>query len=306
MQAIANLNGTIQAAKDTKISIFDRGFLYGDSIYEVVRTYDGVAFYHQEHLDRLENSARLARMPLSQSRELLDQEIRRTVKAANPKTDVFVRYTLTRGEGPLDLDPATAQQTSYLILVKELPQWNQRFYQSGVNLFIPEIRRNSPMSLDPNIKSGNYLNNVIAVGEAKKHGADDALLLSAEGKLTEASNSNICFVQDKKIISPLHEPQTHTGNLKGITKLVVKELCQRLGLQYEEKALYPEHIKEFSEAFVSSATREVMPVKKITDGKSSQDFPSAGGSVTRALQKEYKQFLKEYIDQHRAESFFTL
>jgi branched-chain amino acid aminotransferase len=307
MQATANVNGIITAASEAKISIFDRGFLYGDSIYEVVRTYNGVPFFYEEHFDRLENSARLAQMELSQTRLFLKEEIRRTVASANVQRgeEVFIRYTITRGDSVLDLDPSLAKKTSYVILVKPLVDWNPRFFQEGMWLAIPSIRRNSPLALDPNIKSGNYLNNVLAVGEVKKLGADDALLLSIEGKLSEASNSNVCFVQNGKVVSPPHEPGTNTGNLKGLTKRVVAEVCKRLAIPYSENALRPEDISAMDECFVSSATREIMPVCGIRfEHGSKKVFPSGGGDITKKLAAEYKIYVAEYTKAHAREAFF--
>ena len=307
MQATANVNGLITAASDAKISIFDRGFLYGDSIYEVVRTYSGVPFYYDEHFERLENSARLAQMELSQSRLFLKEEIRRTVASSNVQAgeEVFIRYAITRGESVLDLDPALAKKTSYIILVKPLVDWNPRFYQEGMWLAVPSIRRNSPLALDPNIKSGNYLNNILAVGEVKKLGADDALILSLDGKLTEASNSNVCFVQDGKVISPPHEAGTNTGNLKGLTKRAVAEVCKKIGVGYSERPLRPEDIPSMKECFVSSATREIMPVCGIRfEHGAKQVFPSGGGELTKRLIQEYKKYVAEYTKNHAKEAFF--
>lgn len=307
MKATANVNGLITPAEEAKISVLDRGFQYGDSIYEVTRTYEGVPFYLEEHFARLENSARLARMPLSQSREELTREIRRAVEASGVKKgeDVFIRYTVSRGVGPLDLDPAVAKKTSFVILVKEIPPWKKEFYETGMVLAVPETLRNSPRALDPNIKSGNYLNNILAVAEAKERGGDDALLLSLDGKLTEASNSNVAFVIGGKIVTPLHEPRSNTGNLKGITRTLVGKLCEKLSLGYEEKALFPEDAKKATECFVSSATREVMPVVGIrwADG-ARQEFPKGGGQVTKSLQAEYGRYVKEYTEAHRAEAWF--
>jgi branched-chain amino acid aminotransferase len=233
MRATANVNGLITPAQEAKVSIFDRGFQYGDSIYEVTRTYDGVPFFLEEHFDRLENSAKLARMKLTQSREFLTEEIKKTVAASGAKKgeDVFIRYTVTRGTGPLDLDPATAPQTTYVILVKEIPPWNPEFYKTGMVLAVPETARNSPRALDPNIKSGNYLNNILAVAEAKELGGDDALMLCLDGKLTEASNSNVAFVLNGELRTPKHEPRTNTGNLRGLTRTLIGQLADRLGLR---------------------------------------------------------------------------
>lgn len=307
MRATANVNGLITPANEAKVSILDRGFLYGDSIYEVTRTYQGVPFYLDEHFDRLENSARLARMKISQTREFLRDEIRRTVLACGPVRgdDVFVRYTITRGEGPLDLDPSTAPKTSFMVLVKEIPNWNPEYYQKGVILGVPKTLRNSPRSLDPNIKSGNYLNNILAVAEAKELGAHDALLLSCDGKLTEASNSNVSFVVKGAVHSPLHEPNTHTGNLRGITRGLVAELAARIGIAYSERTMGSEDVFSADECFVSSATREVMPVRAIilSDGRR-KEFPEGGGSVTNRLRGEYAAYVRAYTEKRRQEAWF--
>lgn len=307
MQASANVNGIITPYSEAKISIADRGFLYGDSIYEVVRTYSGVPFCAKEHFDRMENSARLAHITISQSREFLEQEIIKTVRASGVKRgeDVFIRYTITRGEGPLDLDPSTAKKTSFVILVKEIPNWNPQFFIAGVKLAIPSVRRNAPLSLDPNIKSGNYLNNILAIAEAKNLGADDALILSLEGKLTESSNSNISFVIDGEIHSPVHEPQTTTGNLRGITKKIIEKLCSNLGIRYVERVMLPEDIERASEGIISSATREVMPMAGVKlESGTWKNFPANTRKITESLQKEYKKYIAEYSQQHANEAYF--
>ena len=305
MRSVANWNGQISPAEDTKVPIFDRGFLYGDSIYEVVRTYKGVPFMHKEHLDRLENSARLARMKLSQSRDFLTTEIKRTIAAGKPDQDVFVRYTITRGTGPLNLNPYSVEKTSYLILTGPVSKWNEEFYSRGTRLFLAKTRRNSPLALDPNIKSGNYLNSVLAAGEAADAGCDDAVMVSIDNKITEATNSNICFVFDGEVHSPMDEPGTNTGNLHGITKRVVEFLCEDLGFKYKERPILPEEISRADEAFQCSATREVMPVysMQMAPGKTKQ-FPAGGGALTRSLQEAYQAYLKNYVVQYKNEAWF--
>jgi branched-chain amino acid aminotransferase len=302
MQATANVDGVITPAKEAKISIFDRGFQYGDSVYEVTRTYDGVPFFVEEHFDRLENSARLARMKISQSREFLTEEIKKTIQASGARKgeDVFIRYTVTRGTGPLDLDPATAGKTSYVILVKEIPPWNPEFYKTGMVIAVPETVRNSPRALDPNIKCGNYLNNILCVAEAKELGGDDALILSLDGKLTECSNSNVAFLFGDEIRTPKHEPRTNTGNLRGLTRTLVGQLADRAGLKYSETALFPADVEIATECFVSSATREVMPVQAvILPGGKRKEFPKGGGAGTKKIQEAYAAYVKDYIAKHR-------
>lgn len=306
MEAKANVNGVITSPADAKISILDRGFQYGDSIYEVTRTYEGVPFFLEEHFDRLENSARLARMKISQSREFLTTEIQKTVKATGIQKgeDVFIRYTISRGIGPLDLDPATATKTSYIILAKEIPPWKKEFYETGMTLAVPKVARNSPLALDPNIKSGNYLNNILAVAEAKELGADDCFMLSLDGKLTESSNSNVVLVFGNKVKSPLHEPLSNTGNLRGITKTLIRQLCEKIGISYSEEPLTLADLPHSTECFVSSATREIMPVKKILASEKSYLYPAGGGEITKKLQIAYSKYVKEYVENNRSKAWF--
>jgi branched-chain amino acid aminotransferase len=306
MQALANVNGKITPLKDAQISVLDRGFLFGDSIYEVVRTYQGRPFFLEEHTDRLENSARLAKMKMSQSRSFLHDEIKRTVAAAEAKEDVFIRYTITRGVGVIDLDPNTIKETGFVIFVKEIPPWNPQFYSRGMRLAVPRTRRNSPLSLDPNIKSGNYMNNIIAVAEAKELGADDALILSIDDKLTECSNSNILFVLDGKVVSPLHDPKSSTGNLRGLTKRIVNEICQEFNIPYGELPLKEADLSKASECFVTSATREVMPVREIkwSNGKI-QSFPEGGGEITRKLKSSYADYVIKNLKLSKIEPWYT-
>jgi branched-chain amino acid aminotransferase len=307
MQATANVNGLITPLADAKISVLDRGFQYGDSIYEVIRTYEGVPFFLEEHHDRLENSARLSRIRLTLSREELTAEIRRTVQAAGlrPGEDAFVRYTITRGIGPLDLDPAVATKNSFVILVKEIPAWKKEHYERGMVLAVPSVLRNSPQSLDPNIKSGNYLNNILAVAEAKELGGDDALLISPDGKLTEASNSNVAFVINGELRTPLHEPRTHTGNLRGITRTLIGELCANVNVPYSEVPMLPADAERASECFVSSATREIMPVCSVILAPGQRkEFPAGGGPITRKLQGAYGDFVKQYVASRKKEAWF--
>ena len=170
-----NVDGKITEAAKASIPVLDRGFLYGDSVYEVFRTYRSVPLFLEDHFGRLENSAQLIQMQISQTREQLLEEIRRTaVKAGvSHDSDVYVRYQITRGEGAVDLYPDPGLKTRYVIIVKALPSWNPVFYERGVNMAIPNVRRNPVNALDPNIKGGNYLNNIMGLTEAKEAGADD-------------------------------------------------------------------------------------------------------------------------------------
>ncbi len=298
---MTNIDGNLLPTDQACVPVLDRGFLYGDSIYEVFRTYRGIPLFMEAHFARLENSAELVQMTISQSREELTREIKRTVRAtgATVADDVYVRYQITRGEGPIDLHPDKGEKTRYVIIVTPLKTWNPKHYSVGMSMAIPDVRRNPVNALDPNIKGGNYLNNVIAVMQARKRGADESLILSTEGYVTEASNSNVWFVINNEVVTP------GTGNLRGLTKVAILDACGERGINVDERTIHSDELESATECFVTSATREVMPVYclELTDGKL-LDFPRGGGDKTREIQQIYRQTVEDYLNKHADNSFF--
>jgi branched-chain amino acid aminotransferase len=294
---MANVNGEITPLEDARISILDRGFLYGDSVYEVLRTYSGVPLFCHEHFERMENSARLISMTISQPREEMLEEMRRTAaKAKVPKgEDIYVRWHVTRGTGALDLVPAADLHSSYVIILKEVPRWKPEFYSSGMRLAVTRVRRNPVEALSPDIKSGNYLNNILGVAEAVKIGADDCLMLNPAGIITEASNSNVFFVINGELVTPSFE----SGVLRGITKAAIGRLGAEHGFELHDRALPADELKNATECFVTSATREVMPVTGVRlESGEWREFPAGGGKMTRLVAAAYKRFVIEYVQQH--------
>lgn len=299
MKRMANVNGQITPLEDARISILDRGFLYGDSVYEVFRTYDGIPLFCHEHFDRMDNSARLIHMTISQSRDEMLDEMRRAAAAAEIATgqDIYVRWHVTRGTGALDLVPAPGLSSSYVIILKEVPPWKPEFYSTGMSLAVTHVRRNPVESLSPDIKSGNYLNNILGVSEAVGLGADDCLMLNPSGLVTEASNSNVFFVIDNKLVSP----DVESGVLRGITKAAISKLGAETGFPLHEVKLPAAELTSATECFVTSATREVMPVSKIRlEYGKWHEFPAGGGDVTRRVAKAYKNAVKRYVHDNAA------
>ncbi len=302
IKSMTNIDGRIIPTSEAAVPVMDRGFLYGDSIYEVFRTYRGVPLFMEEHFERLENSARLVSMSISQSREELTEQIKKTVIAsgATVEQDVYVRYQITRGEGPIDLHPDASLPTRYVIIVAPLRPWNPKHYATGMSMAIPEVRRNPVDALDPNIKGGNYLNNVIAVMQARKRGADESLILGADGKVTEASNSNVWFVINGETVTPA------AGNLRGLTKAAILNACAQRGVKTVERDIHGDELAEATECFVTSATREVMPVYclELLNGQF-VDFPKGGGERTRQIQAIYREVVEDYIKAHAADSLLA-
>src|SRR5882757_480568 len=296
---MANVNGEITPLQDARISILDRGFLYGDSVYEVFRTYDGVPLFCHEHFDRMENSARLIAMKISQSREEMLEEIRQTAAAADIPAgqDIYVRWHVTRGTGALDLVPAADLKSTFVIILKEVPKWKPEFYSRGMTLAVTQVRRNPVEALSPDIKSGNYLNNILGVAEAVGIGADDCLMLNPDGIVTEASNSNVLFVIDGKVVTPSVE----SGVLRGITRAAIAKFSGANGFAYEERQVKASELAKATECFVTSATREVMPVVSIRlENGELREFPAGGGELTRRVAKAYKEFVNTYVRDNAA------
>jgi len=304
IQSMTNVDGTITRTADARVPVLDRGFLYGDSIYEVFRTYGGVPLFYDEHWRRFENSAALIRMRIGLSKEELTEAIRATIAAtgaARLREDAYVRYTVTRGDGPVDLFPSPELKTRYVIIVRPVPVWNPEFYSRGVRLAVASTRRNPSNALDPNIKGGNYLNNVLGVMDAHALGADDCVMLNEAGLVTEASNSNVFFVIGGDLVTPAQ----NAGNLRGLTKAALHDACHARGLGTSERDIAASDLPKATECFLTSATREVMPVVTLRtlDGVVLR-FPEGGGDVTRRAAAYYKEHVAEHVRTHADVSLF--
>jgi len=303
-KSMSNVDGQITPTGEARVPVLDRGFLYGDSIYEVFRTYSGIPLFYQEHWERLENSARLIRMHITQGRDEITEQIRRTVQATSAgklSKDVYVRYVITRGEGPVDLYPNPELKTRYVVIVNAVPEWKPDFYRIGMKAAIPTVRRNPTDALDPNIKGGNYLNNVIAITQARELGADESIILNRDGYVTEASNSNVVFVLDGELVTP----GAAAGNLRGITKKAAREACATHGLTLTERDVHANDVDRATECFVTSATREVMPIVslRLDDGRM-VEFPAGGGEITRKVARYYRQYVDEHVKQNASLSLW--
>jgi|GEM_PF-27104 len=281
---LVNINGTITSEFEAKISVFDRGFLYGDSVYEVTSTVAEKPLFWNEHLDRLENSARLMSMPLSFSREEISLEIKKIIDALKKTSsdECYLRLIITRGEGEIGLDPKLSTKNNLIIIAKPLQKNPTWWYEKGVGIAIVDVTRNHPRAQDPNIKSGNYLNNVLAIHQAKtKFDAFEAVMLNQEGLVAEGTTSNIWMVKNGEIKTPPNA----AGLLQGITRQKILEI------KGSEKNISVDELKAADEIFMTSSTREVVPVtmlngKVVGDGKP--------GAITKEIHQKYLGKVLEY------------
>ena len=297
--ALVCINGNFTPPEEAMVSIFDRGFLYGDSVYEVTLTYEQTPFLWREHLERLKNSASGIGMELSWSDEELTKLVYEGIKRIDCKRQ-YIRLIVTRGGGEIGLDPNLSDGQNLFIIFRELPEHPKDYYEKGVSLITAEIMRNPKRAVDPNVKSGNYLNNVLAISQAKEKGAYDAIMLNSKGFVTESTSSNIWIVEGDRFLTPPIE----AGLLGGITRASVIEIGSKHGLNVYEEQLSPERVRDAQEVFITSSTREIMPVTKVDGQVIGNGSP---GPQTKKLHQLYKDFVAERIaeEKKKASSFLN-
>ena len=271
MATLVNLNGTLVPPTEAKVSVFDRGFLYGDSVYEVVRTYGGRPFAMDRHLDRLHASAARIGMELPWDDARIAAEVERTLAAAGNE-ESYVRIVATRGAGPIGLDPALAEDPQLLVIVQPIHLPPPEAYERGVKVQLVGVRRNLREAIDPRAKTGNYLNNVLALREARAHGAYEAVMLDAEGRITEGSTSNLFVVKDGRLITP----PSAVGILEGVTRAVLFEVAKEQGIPVEERDVRPADLLAADEAMITSSVREILPVVRV--GVNGDEYPIGAGA----------------------------
>ena len=294
----ANTNGRLHDAREGSISPLDRGFLYGDAVYEVWRTYGGVLFGVQEHWERLQASAGGLglRLPLDLGRLLA--EARRTIAAARSVTgwagEHYVRLQVTRGAGAIGLDPGLAgpEGCLWVLLVKPLADLTEKELNAGLKVGLATlVRRNDPRTVPPELKTGNYLNNVLALREALATGAQEVLMVNLEGRITEGSVRNIWFVEGETAYTPPLED----GLLAGVTRRILFEhVVKAEGVRLRERALRPEDLGGFSECFATSTTQDVAPVGCVGE----RLFALGPGTLTRRLKTAFRAYVEVYNAAH--------
>ena len=290
---LVNLNGKIIPIDEAKVSVFDRSFLYGDSLYEVVRTYQGKAFRLKDHLIRLGKSAALCQMKFSQTLAEYEREILKSIEAyrAQPgreNEDVYARIVVSRGSGKIGFGLKNLETpTLYAIIIEPISMFPNKEMDVGIKLQISKRIRNHPEALDPAMKSGNYLNSLLAYLTAAEAGYEDALMLDYQGFVTEGTTFNVFYV-NRGIVAT---PPLDVGILDGVSRRIIINLCIELGIPCREVRFPKEYLYEADEVFISSSLKEVMPVTNL-DG---QKIGKGAGPISMKLKKGFEELVKREL-----------
>ena len=279
------INGQLYPKEEAKISVYDHGLLYGDGVFEGIRSYGGKVFRLAEHVERLYLSAQaiMLRIPISQ--EEMSQAIQNTLDANGIK-DGYIRVVVTRGAGALGLDIHKTSDPQVIIIADTIQLYPEEYYEKGLEIVTASTIRNHPSALNPRIKSLNYLNNILAKIEGQLAGCVETLMLNHKGEVSECSGDNIYVVRDGEILTP----PLDAGILAGITRAALIELSQEMGNPIREMTMTRHDIYTADECFLSGTAAEVIPVVKL-DGRMIGD--GKPGPFFRDLRERFHELARQ-------------
>jgi len=276
------INGRFYDKENAKVSVFDHGLLYGDGVFEGIRSYNRRVFKLSEHIDRLFESAQSILLKISLTKEQLIKAILATLKA-NKLDNAYIRLIVTRGVGDLGLDPRKCDQgPTVIIIADKIALYPDRFYQQGLVIVTVPTVRNLPEALNPQIKSLNYLNNILAKIEAVNSGCDEAIMLDSLGYVAECTGDNIFVVKNGHLYTP---PQC-MGTLRGITRDAILEIARKYKICAHEHVITRHEVYISDECFLTGTAAEVIPVVKVDGRVIGQGKP---GKLTLNLMKKFKE-----------------
>ncbi|QTM99213.1 branched-chain-amino-acid transaminase [Sediminibacillus dalangtanensis] len=274
------LSGEFVKKEEAVVSVYDHGFLYGDGVFEGIRTYDGNIFKLEEHLQRLYESARSILLEVPYTKEELTQIIVETIRK-NQLEDAYIRVVVSRGSGNLGLDPSNCSQPRLVVIAEALALFPKELYERGLRVGSVASRRNRPDVLSPQIKSLNYLNNILVKLEANQAGVDEALMLNDQGYVTEGSADNVFVVKNGTIFTP----PVYLGALEGITRNAIIDLAKETGYTVKETPFTRHDVYVADEVFLTGTAVEVIAVVEV-DGRKIDD--GRPGKITNQLLKEFR------------------
>jgi branched-chain amino acid aminotransferase len=275
------VNGVIRPAAEAVVPVYDHGFLYGEGVYETLRTYNRVPFLYDRHMRRLRASAGSLHLDVPYTDAALRGWIDETMQAAGELDEAYVRILHTRGVGELTYDVNATPTPTLVIIVKPLDDTPPRVVRDGISVSLVPVMRNHPASVNPIIKSNNLLNNALAMQEANRRGSEEALMCNYRGELSECSQSNFFIVRGGAALTPKSE----AGLLEGITRAFLFEVGRDVGIEVRDESLYPRDLETADEAFITSTTREISPVTRIDERVVGAGRP---GAITLKLLEGYR------------------
>jgi branched-chain amino acid aminotransferase len=279
------MNGQLVDQADAHVNVFDHGLLYGDGVFEGIRSYHGKIFQCEAHLDRLYRSAERIRLEIPYAKDELTDAMTQTL-AANDLTDgSYIRLVVTRGPGKLGLNPYLCKGCNVFVIADQVRMYDDAMYENGMAVIIAKTRRRPATVLDPRIKSLNYLNNIMAKMEACDAGVLEAVMLNPTGDVSECTGDNIFIVEDGAVITPPSE----AGILLGITRSVVIYLAGQLGIPLRQERILPERLLGAQECFLTGTAAEVIAVTAV-DGKTIGH--GQVGPITQTLLDAFHEFTK--------------
>ena len=298
MRGAVYVNGKIAPADQAVVPVYDHGFVYGEGVYETLRTYNRVPFLYDRHMRRLRQSAERLLLDVPFDDAALLQWMEQTVAAAGELNEAYIRVLLTRGVGDLTYDPKSTPTPTTVIIVKPLEEPAARVFTDGIRISLVDMLRNHPQSVNPIIKSNNLLNNALAMQAAYRAGAEEALMCNYRGELTECSQANFFMVRGGAALTP----KSSAGLLEGVTRAFIFELGKELGIDVREDVLVPKDLESADEMFITSTTRELSPVVNV-DGRT----VGTGnvGPVTKTLLRLYQQRAQELTEPQKSESLIA-
>ncbi|MCE5341048.1 MAG: branched-chain-amino-acid transaminase [Planctomycetaceae bacterium] len=276
------LNDRLVNEQDAKVSVFDHGLLYGDGVFEGIRVYSSKVFELDTHLKRLYESAKVIRLNIGMSMEDMAKATQETVKANNI-VDGYIRLVVTRGVGNLGLNPFTCEKALIIIIADKIQLYPPELYERGLKVVSACTIRNHPLAIPPQVKSLNYLNNIMAKIECLDAGAQEAIMYNHEGYVAEASGDNVFIVKN----SILATPPIQTGALEGVTRNVVMSLAAAEKIEVVQKNLTRFDLYVADEVFLTGTAAEVIGVVEIDSRKISDGKP---GPVTQMLRKKFFEY----------------
>jgi len=285
MAATVSVNGRITSERDAVISVFDHGFLYGEGIYETMRTYGSQPFLFDRHLRRLRQSALLIKLPIPFTDAALRDQIDATMRAASLPGEAYIRVLVTRGIGDLTYDPRATPAPSVVIIVKPHVDVPAEVYAHGVRVAIVDVVRNHPASVNPMIKSNNLMNSALAMQAALARGAFEGVMRNFRGELTECTTANLFIVRDGVALTP----PLDAGLLPGITREYLFQIAPRAGIEMREATLRDTELYAADEAFLTGTTREVVPITTVDERAIGSGRP---GPVTLRLLEAFRQSIR--------------